>query len=127
MTSQANPPEADVSDDFARGYVAGMADSDGSIHKVSGKQVGVTFRQAAETFVLRLTQRYLLQLRILSTLRGPYSQPGRKDMYSLVIHQPNEVLTFIRTIGFRKPKRRRRGDNYLAGRPLTTGEEPGEL
>ena len=126
MSGQGNPADAEVSDDFARGYCAAMSDSDGSIHKVSGKQVGITFRQAG-TPVLLLVQKYLLQLRILSTLRGPYSQPNRHDMWSLVVHKPSEVLTFIRTIGFRQPKRRRRGDNYLAGRPLTTGEEPGEL
>ena len=108
------------------GYVSGMADSDGSLHLVSGKQVGITFRQAG-TPVLLLTQKYLLQLRILSTLRGPYSQPNRHDMWSLVVHQKDEVLKFIRTIGFRQPKRRRRGDNYLAGKPLTEGETKGEL
>ena len=103
MTSQANPPEAEaeVSDDFARGYCAAMAESDGSIHLVSGRQVGVTFRRA-EAPVLLLTQKYLLQLRILSTLRGPYSQPDRHGMWSLVVHKPSEVLKFIRTMGYRR-------------------------
>ena len=126
MAEKADPPTEQVSDDYARGYVAGMADSDGSIHLVSGKQVGITFRQA-RTEVLLLTQKYLLQLRILSSLRGPYAQPGRHDMYSLVIHKQSEVLTFIRLVGFRHPKRARRAQNYLRGRSLYEGEIKGEL
>jgi len=126
-----NPPKAinasdQVSDEFARGYVSGMSDSDGSIHLVSGKQVGITFRQA-RTEVLELTQKYLLQLRILSTLRGPYSQPRRHDMWSLVVHQREEVLRFVREIGFRQPKRARRAQNYLKGRSLYDGEAEGEI
>jgi intein-encoded DNA endonuclease-like protein len=124
------PPQSDYErgkqDGYAEGYCAAMADSDGSIHMVSATQVGITFRQA-RTEILELTRKYLLHFRILSSLRGPYSQPGRHDMYSLVIHGKEDVLMFVRKIGFRQVKRARRAQNYLRGRSLYEGEEPGEL
>ena len=112
---------------YARGYAAGMADSDGSIHHASGHskragaRVSITFSQPDRS-VLALLQELLVKIGIASDLRGPYKQPGRNDMHRLVLTEQADVLRFIREVGFRQVKRAARAENYLRGRSLTAGE-----
>ena len=112
---------------YARGYAAGMADSDGSIVHASGHstragaKIAIVFSQAQRD-VLEIMQQHLVTLGIASRLSGPHSQPNRADMWRLKVTEQTDIMCFLREVGFRQRRRAARAQNYLRGRPLTSGD-----
>ena len=112
---------------YAKGYVAAMSDSDGSIHHASGHstragaKVTITFAQTDRS-VLAFLQEQLVILGIASKLSGPYEQANRNDMWRLKVTEQTDILKFLREVGFRQFRRAARAENYLRGRPLTSGD-----
>mgnify|MGYP001590659153 FL=1 len=104
-----------------------MADSDGSIVHASGHstragaKIAIVFSQT-HLGVLEILQQHLVTLGIASHLTGPHSQPGRADMWRLKITEQADILKFLREVGFRQFRRAARAENYLRGRPLTSGD-----
>ena len=124
MTNELTPAEVLA---YARGYAAGMADSDGSIVHASGHstragaKIALVFSQTHRD-VLEIMQQHLVTLHIASKLTGPHEQAKRNPMYRLKVTEPEDILKFLRDVGFRQFRRAARADNYLRGRPLTSGD-----
>ena len=112
---------------YARGYAAGMADSDGSLVHASGHstragaKIAIVFSQTHRG-VLEILQQHLVTLGMASHLTGPHEQANRNPMYRLKVTEQSDILKFLREVGFRQFRRAARAENYLRGRPLTSGD-----
>jgi hypothetical protein len=102
--------------DYSLGYVRGLADTRGSLHRIGRKrsaQMAITFRAVDESVLDELA----LHLDVLGYEFKRYQQsPGTKDrtQHMLRIHKQADVRRFCGEVGFRRADRAGRAREFLA-------------